>query len=96
VIATQRGYKFLLTATAIPARHRLLVCGIAGCPDRLRIVTLAVAAPAALWLRGGAAGIPVLPVTAAVYFVYYALPILRADAGFRVFDHSEVLSARSA
>jgi len=93
VIATQRGYKFLLTATAI-----LFAVGFwfAGSLDALigyGLLTLAVAAPAALWLRAGASGIPVLPITAVVYFVYYALPILRADAGFRVFDHSEVLSA---
>jgi hypothetical protein len=93
LIATQRGYKLLLAATAI-----LLAagCWFADSLDALigyGLLTLAVAAPAALWLRAGALGIPVLPITSAVYFVYYALPILRADAGFVFFTQFEVLSA---
>lgn len=54
-------------------------------------VTVCAVLPAILWLRAGAPGIPVLPVTACVFFVYYALPILRENVG--VYQSSEILFA---
>jgi len=37
--------------------------------------------PAALWLRAGAPGIPILPAVAGLDYLYYAVPILRENVG---------------
>jgi hypothetical protein len=43
------------------------------------LVATATLLPSVLWLRGGAPGVPVLPAVAALHYVYYAMPILRAQ-----------------
>ncbi len=45
------------------------------------MVSFSAILPLVLWLRAGAPGIPVLPVAAALYFIFYALPILRNNVG---------------
>lgn len=39
--------------------------------------------PSALWLMWGSHGIPVLPALAGMYFLYYAVPILRENGNYR-------------
>jgi hypothetical protein len=60
------------------------------------LVTLASVAPAILWVRMGAPGIPVLPAAAIVYYLYYALPILTGNLGEQTdgyYSPQEILSA---
>src|SRR5947209_3215407 len=54
------------------------------------LVTTATLFPAALWLRAGAPGIPVLPAVAALHYLYYGMPILRAQEAH---EPSEILRA---
>lgn len=44
-------------------------------------VTLCAFVPAYLWLQAGAPGMPVFPVVAAIYYIFYALPVLRESVG---------------
>lgn len=46
-------------------------------PYAYLLVLTAAALPIMLWVRAGAIGIPVFPIIAALYYVFYALPILR-------------------
>jgi hypothetical protein len=55
------------------------------------LVTIACAAPIALWVWGGALGIPVMPAVAAMYFVYFGVPILRNNT-LKGFGSLEILS----
>ncbi|MGA3309585.1 MAG: hypothetical protein ABSD08_13355 [Xanthobacteraceae bacterium] len=60
------------------------------------IITLAALAPSALWLRMGAPGIPVLPTAGAMYYLYYALPILTGNLGNQTdgyYSPEEILAA---
>ncbi|MEA2994170.1 MAG: hypothetical protein QOD40_3090 [Alphaproteobacteria bacterium] len=41
-----------------------------------------VVVPLFLWLRAGAAGMPILPVISGLYFIYYAVPMLRGELTF--------------
>jgi hypothetical protein len=43
------------------------------------LVTTATLLPFVLWLRGGAAGVPVLAAVAALHYLFYAVPILRGQ-----------------
>jgi len=43
------------------------------------LVAIPAIVPLFLWLQAGAAGIPVLPAASALFFVYYAMPLLRSD-----------------
>lgn len=56
------------------------------------LVTLVCAAPIALWIKSGALGIPVLPAIAGMYFIYYALPIIRKNVEIQDFGPSEILT----
>src|SRR5262249_33116838 len=57
------------------------------------LLSVACAAPIALWIQFGAAGIPVMPAVSTVCFIYYAVPILRKDANLMAFGSSEIMSA---
>jgi hypothetical protein len=57
------------------------------------LLTVSAAIPIMLWLRRGAVGIPVLAVTAALYFIYYAIPLLRSDPILLLFTDGEILGA---
>jgi hypothetical protein len=48
--------------------------------------------PAAVWIRTGGTGLPVMASTSIFYFVYYALPILRKNADLAQYEPYEVLS----
>jgi hypothetical protein len=56
------------------------------------LVTLICAAPIAIWVWGGALGVPVMPAVAGMYFIYYGLPIIRNRAGLSDFGPSEILT----
>jgi hypothetical protein len=55
------------------------------------LVTFACASPIALWVWGGALGIPVMPAIAGMYFIYYGVPILRGKS-LKGFGSLEILS----
>ena len=58
------------------------------------LVTFVCAAPIALWVWSGALGIPVLPAIAGMYFIYFALPIIRKNLDYTEdFGPSEILTA---
>jgi hypothetical protein len=57
------------------------------------LLTLSAAVPIVFWLRRGAVGIPMLAVTAALYFIYYAVPLLRSDPILLLFTDSEIFDA---
>jgi hypothetical protein len=57
------------------------------------LVALAAVLPTVLWLFAGAPGIPVFPVIGLMYFVYYAVPILRNNVGRAEYAPSEILGA---
>jgi hypothetical protein len=44
------------------------------------LLTVACAAPIALWIWGGASTIPILSAMGVMFYIYYALPILRGTA----------------
>jgi hypothetical protein len=48
------------------------------------LVAAAAVLPSLLWLRAGAPGIPVLPAVSALYYLYFAVPVLRSsvDQGY--------------
>ena len=56
------------------------------------LVTLACAAPIALWIWGGALGVPVLPAISGMYFIYFGLPIIRNKLILVEFEPSEILT----
>src|SRR5262249_48651385 len=56
------------------------------------LVTLTAAASCALWIHAGAKSIPIMPAVSVMYFVYYALPILRSVSRGG-FEPSEILTA---
>ncbi len=59
-------------------------------------VTVTSLAPAALWLWAGAPGIPVWPVSASLYYIYFAVPLVRSnlvDTGVFGYTGDEILSA---
>jgi hypothetical protein len=60
------------TATAVT-----LAAVLASNPIAYLCVALPTLVPFYLWLRGGALGMPILPVISGLYFVYYAIPMLR-------------------
>ena len=55
-------------------------------------VTVPVLIPIFLWVRYGAYGIPVLPLIAALYFLYYAMPLLAGDT-LRIYQASDLIWA---
>src|SRR5262249_13966820 len=57
------------------------------------LVTLACAMPVGLWIWAGSTSIPVLPAVSAMFFIYYALPIVRGSASELGFGPSEILTA---
>lgn len=63
----------LVTVTAAVT----LAAALADTPVAYLCVALPALVPFYLWLRGGALGMPILPVISGLYFVYYAVPMLR-------------------
>ncbi len=57
------------------------------------LVAIPAVIPVLLWLRAGASGLPVLAAISALYFVYYAIPLLRSEM---VAYGSEALISASA
>jgi hypothetical protein len=64
--------------------------------DALAYLCIAVPAmlPMLLWLRAGAQAIPILPVISGLFFVYYAIPLLRSQAA--AYDPDELVQAATA
>jgi hypothetical protein len=54
-------------------------------------IAIPVLIPAFLWLEVGGHGIPVLPIISGIYFVYYAIPMLRSNAV--AYDPDDLLRA---
>src|SRR4051794_20607877 len=57
------------------------------------LILIAAAAPAAVWIRSGATGIPIMASISIFYFVYYGVPILRKGGDLSQYDALEILSA---
>jgi hypothetical protein len=57
------------------------------------LILSAAVVPCALWVRARATGIPILPAMAAIFIVYYAVPILRLQTEY---EPGGVLSAATA
>lgn len=59
------------------------------------LVLIACMLPIAIWLLGNSASMPVLPAMAGIYFLYYAVPILRDNSHYRdyVSTPTEILNA---
>ena len=54
-------------------------------------ITLPAMLPVLLWLRAGALAMPILPIISGLFFVYYAIPLLRSQAA--AFDSDELIQA---
>ncbi len=50
--------------------------------------------PLLVWLRAGAQAIPILPVISGLFFVYYAIPLLRSQAA--AYNPDELVQAATA
>jgi hypothetical protein len=83
----QLGFFFVATASVL-----LLLSVFARDPIAYLCVTVPVLVPAFLWVNCGAFGIPVLPVVAALYYLYYALPLLIGDT-LRIYKTSDLVWA---
>src|ERR1039458_4647746 len=57
------------------------------------LVTFACGASAVLWASAGATGVPVLPAVSIMFFIYYAIPILRKNVTLSEFEPSEIINA---
>jgi hypothetical protein len=57
------------------------------------LVVVAAILPSALWIRAGAPGIPVLPVAALPYVVYFALPLMRGSEAVLEYSALEIFRA---
>jgi hypothetical protein len=64
--------------------------------DQIAYFLIAVPAvvPVFLWLRAGGAGLPVLAIISALYFIYYAIPLLRSDIA--AYGSEALISAAAA
>ena len=83
----QLGMFFVAAATVL-----LLLSVFARDPIAYLCVTVPVLIPIFLWVNYGAFGIPVLPVVAVLYYLYYAMPLLIGDT-LRVYKTSELVWA---
>jgi hypothetical protein len=54
------------------------------------VITISSAAPLFLWLATGAPGIPALPIAASLYYIYFALPVLRGEGTRAGYSAEEV------
>src|SRR5690348_7324991 len=70
----QLGFFFVATAVVL-----LLLSVVTRDPIAYLCVTVPALMPVFLWVNCGAYGMPVLPVVAVLYYVYYALPLLIGD-----------------
>jgi hypothetical protein len=57
-------------------------------------IALPAILPLLLWLRAGALAIPILPVISGLFFVYYAIPLLRNQSA--AYDSDELIQAATA
>src|ERR1035437_3775744 len=59
------------------------------------LITIICGVPCVLWISAGTPGIPLLPPICAMFYLYYALPIVRNNVHSHLsgFDPSEILSA---
>jgi hypothetical protein len=58
------------------------------------VIAVPVMVPLLIWLRSGARGMPVLPVLSTLYFIYYAIPLLRP--GIVAYGSEELVWAAAA
>jgi hypothetical protein len=83
----QLRFLFVAVATAL-----LLLSLFAQDSIAYLCVTVPVLVPTFLWVNYGAFGIPVLPVVAALYYLYYALPLLVGNT-LEIYKTSELVWA---
>ena len=57
-------------------------------------ITVPAMLPLLVWLRAGAQAIPILPVISGLFFVYYAIPLLRSQAA--AYNPDELVQAATA
>jgi len=77
---------------AVVATILLLFSPFAQDPIAYLCVTVPVLIPTFIWVNYGAFGIPVLPVVAALFYLYYAMPLLVGDT-LRIYKSSELVWA---
>jgi hypothetical protein len=91
--AAQRGFGFLIACGVVGLLAGTFATA-SGESFLAYVMLLAVTVtPVTLWLLAGSPGLPVLQLLAALYFIYYALPILRADPKVSLFEPWEILGA---
>lgn len=83
----QLGFFVAAVATVL-----LLLSPFAQDPIAYLCVTVPVLIPTFMWVNYGAFGIPVLPVVAALFYLYYAMPLLVGDT-LRIYKPSELVWA---
>jgi hypothetical protein len=83
----QLGLLFVTLAALL-----LLLSVFARDPIAYLCVTVPALLPVFLWVNYGAFGIPVLPVVAVLYYLYYALPLVVGDT-LRIYKASELIWA---
>jgi hypothetical protein len=57
------------------------------------VVLFAAAAPVVVWIQFGAPGIPILPTSAALYWIYFGVPALRGVGEAQGYSPVDVLNA---
>jgi hypothetical protein len=90
--AARRGYGLLIGTFVL-----LMIAGIVWTDSAesfigYALMTAASIVPVALWMLQGSSGLPVFPMMSCIYFIYYALPILRPDPGMALYSGSEILN----
>jgi hypothetical protein len=93
---SRRGTQILIAVTIVALAAGLWRTDSVDEFTAYAIITLAAVAPTALWLRADAPGIPVLPTAGAMYYLYFALPILTGNLGSQTdgyYAPEEILAA---
>lgn len=83
----QLGFLFVVAAVLLS-----LLSVFARDPIAYLCVTVPVLIPVFLWMNYGAFGIPVLPVVAILYYLYYAMPLVIGDT-LEIYKTSELIWA---
>ena len=95
-VDSRRGKQALFAVTALAVTAGLLTTDLLEEFVGYVLVTLASVAPTMLWLRMGAPGIPVLPIAGALYYLYYAVPMVTGNLHKQVdayYSTEDILSA---
>src|SRR5256885_2314340 len=90
---SQRSTRYLLAVASCLALGGSLLAPSTQAIIGYLLVLASVVLPTWLWLRRGAIGIPVLPVAAAMHFLYYGVPLIRGETAGLSYLPEEGLTA---